>query len=485
MSFPHEIVLERATLEGVSYETPNGEILTAPTLSGTLSADGEDANLTWTKPDTEVPIMSYEVIVDGSVHTNVLEREYQYQDLTYNQLYDFQVRAIGPMGLKGPISNTVTLEGGGQPDLTTHAVGEYKGGSIAWNNLVGESPDYTIEGYNVYYAAGHDEGAASWAKLNNSQLATSFTSFAYIGLADDFDFMLGVTYLYNSGQESKKYINKITTMPPNPYYVASLWRGVLVANDKHDLKMRNPDIYKGIQVSDTAEVRVTEFSPGSAIDRYIWVQDWLGIYFNDPVKVAWWLESHNQYQELEYEMNENGDCDNGIQPDSWKYVRGNLTYIEEKGFADEGYIKAGWYHDPEKTMYGPRCASNTKSYFLIQVSQGDIVDEFNLNDKGYQLIKKDPTKPRLQVTTDPSFPDIREFEIKTHKGFPHHNLYIKDKGGSYGTRYGGDIVEFDALGKLSIDVSGMTVGDKVAKIEYLYMDESSSGEETNEVEFTV
>lgn len=480
MSFNHEIVPKDATLEGVSYATPNGASINAPTLSADLVNKGEDAHLTWTEPTSNVTIYSYKIYIDGVEVAEVRDLEYTQTSLTYNQQYNYQVRAIGPLGILGPMSNQVTLTGGGLPSPILNTLGEYKGGSITWDDLSSNS-FYTIEGYNVYYATGHNEGSASWTKLNSTLLSTTVYSYALFGLADSFDFMLAVTFEYDGGQESPKYIGKATTISANPYYMVEIDGAAhFIASNEFQLGYYygGDFIYKGLQVAEnlSQEIIVSEAGRSSLIQRVIWTKEWLGVYFNDLTDVVFHLNSPNHLQEAKFTMAE------GCASDAWNYVEGNITSIRVHDLAWDEHVRAGWWHYPRHTIYGPTCDGETNLVFRIDIAPEDIVKEWNLgNSYGFKFQKKLPSDDRLKITIDPNDPSIAIFEIKHYKGLPYQNIYIKPSGGSY-SKHNASPLQIPIT---YYEVNDLTAGDYTGQVEYLFDDQSAYSTKSNEVNFTI
>jgi len=491
MNFQHEIVQDLATLEGVFYEQPSGEFLEAPVLSGSLTSGGGYADLSWTKPESTIPIIGYHLIVDGVEIEDLISAQTTKYSVDYQVKYDFQVRAIGPTGVRSNVSNTVTITGGGLPDPRVFTYSEYKGASIVWPNLANYDIDSTIEGYNVYIST--NTVSPSWTKLNSSTLGTDIRGFTSFVPQVGEETLLAMTYLYDGGQESEKYYKKVKPWADNSKYIFEVIIGktMVAVNDIFLNYYHGGDwIQKGLLLKDGATVRVFQDGTfGSVAEAKVWIKKWLGIYFNGTTDVVWWNDVINNpsigKHELRFEMDEANNCSTYKKSKVWTLISNNWgTYSDVDLKKDrKDRIAGGWYHHRTHTIYGPSCESNRKMTYMAVVNNEDVLEEYNLyNDKIYPFYKK---QPGARLEFDEISSGIHYFNIESYRGAPWLNVYVKQNGGSYGSPENANPIKPSTRERISINFSGYSTGAYKVKVEYLFFNKTVTGLETNEVTINI
>lgn len=472
MSFNHEIVLTQAELRGVSYENPKGTFPEAPVLSGQLVNSGDDADLSWTVPNTTLTIFGYEIVVDGNAELVVTDLSYLYEDLTFDQQYDFQVRAIGPLGVKSPLSNTVTLTGAGFPYLAPSLIGEYKGASVSWSDVSNNSY-YTIEGYNVYFAIGHISDPLSFGSaINSSVLSTSFTRYAKLGIPEDTDITFGVSIIYDGGQESSIYMVPGRVSPIPDYWIVH-------SENNPPVSIISSRAGGGaLVVKEGAQVNIFEISDTS----YLYRKKWVSIYFNGTWETYFRLSGNfktpRTYINSEGCANEDFVLKDGGNQD----FQGNMPANHS--------LRGGWNKSFGWTVSGPTCGHRVGTTWKLTIANlddilEDNVQRFNGNSRiDFEMYKFQSPTQRLTADVPAASPSIVRFSLERYKGLPYVNLYIKSQGGAYSTPYNGAPIT-DWPGNF-YEVTDLAAGDYTAKIVYVFQDSSEYTDvETNEVNFTI
>lgn len=472
--FRNEIIENLVTLRTISYEKPKGEFLGAPTLEGSTSEEGDDALLEWERPDGDITVYGYELFVDGVFYENVGQvTSYLYENMDFSVQYDFKVRAIGPVGIKSPFSNTITLEGGGAPVLFPAVWDEYKGTSIEWQDI-SDNTHYTIEGYNVYVEAGdYADDSSFGTPINDSPLGLSFIKYSDLGLLEDTTYSVGVSYLYDGGTESEIFFQTIQTRKAGFKYDITSW------NDPPVSIVSGEDGNAAIVVENGTEVGLRCYTPASYFQH---LKSWVSIYFNGTWETYFELEGNGK-KPLTFIVSEG--CDPG------NFTRELFGDRNFKGnIQAEMVLSGGWSRSFYWTVSGgcsaPTRTKQTWEMFVENSSETvleDNIDDYMNNDRlNFEMYKIQEQNQRLTAITQGD--GNVNFRIKRHIGLPFHDLYIKsDSDSSYGTPYTSSPIENWLAGGYS--VTDLSAGTYNAKVEYLLMDETTVLDETNEVTFTL
>lgn len=484
MNFRHKIVGRRAQLDTVSYEKVVGEFTSPPVLSGYIIGTGDDARLDWTAAEATFQIYGYELFIDGSYHTTVNSQTYIHEGLNFGQIYDYKVRAVGPLGIVGTFSNTVSLTGSGLPSLDLSAYGEFLGSSVKWND-VSENSYYTIEGYNVYFYNGATTDPSLMTKVNSSLLGLNVDRYGRLGLSEGSTVTWGVSYEYDGGQEStiQTIQVQITSIPKEfNFILGEDWlfgyntRLVSAATRK-----------AAINVVDGANITLVQIGGGPNYWEY--KNSVIGLSFGDYELISWSLDNNGRPPWI-FRAYEN--C-NPIILNQWGYLG-----FAGKLYASRGPLVGKFNGFSGITVGCPDIdARNTKTFWKLQVRGGsnDIVsnniEEF-MNATGwgsqpwFRGWEVGSGGNRLTASIPDATTGTVQFTIRRYVGLPFWNLYIKaDSDPSYGSPNNGASVIKDWGGHYRT-ISGLSAGTYNAKVIYCFVDGSEyTGVESNEVTFTV
>lgn len=432
-----------------------------------VSDDG-DFRLTWNPPSEKVYF--YEVFVNGSLDQTVRGTEAIVPDTTGGESYDFKVRGVGKIDCKGVFTNILTRTSSGLPDLYPQAYGEYKGGSVDWQNIVGVPSGHTIDGYNVYIAVGsHTTTPADFTKLNSSLISTSIHSYAYLGLSSDQRFTFAVTYEYDGGTESSMFFSMGTADSTLPkYYFKLLGYFELIGNNQ-------PLLYRGgwqnigLHLKDGAKVDIRGLRPPEPNQR-----EWVGFTgSNDTWEMAY-TTSLKETKKYLYEIQE------GCASSNVKLKQ--TGHLHATNALADGGIRLGMFLNKGGfTIMGPLCEDRDVGVkFYVNVASEDVIS-FDSTD--WEDLKagrvSDMADQRLEVDIDSG---NATFRTRKYLGLPYHNLYIEPIGDSYGTPHESNI----RMGPEGYEVTGLSSGDYKAKVGYVLEDGSTElSTQTNEVTFTI
>lgn len=484
MSFRNLITPKNATLGAVSYEDPDGDFLSGPkNLSGSVLGDGSDVSLNWDPPDSEITVFSYELFVDGSFHKSVQGTNTIYEGMEFEIQYDFQVRAVGPTGVKSPFSNQVSFTGGGLPTLDPIVFsGEFKAASIHWQDI-SDNQHYTIEGYNVYGNLGGSLGAGD--KLNSALLPLDTLGYTFFFAGLDTSFNIGVSFEYDGGQESDIFSKDGTSLADTSSFEYIANQRFLGTNNLVGAENANLSDEGGILVKAGTSVKINVsislpakqyYREWSSPDEYDILWDVLGLDVT-PCVVNW--KSGCSDDDGIFAIEENSKLSGLVTLEGSDTIK---FYISRGNWAPDN---GGWF--PLGFLFnGPQCPDRSSNLSIIarfSVGVNEILEENLVNDEGGYFLTKKPANrdERLTVTISENVP---RFSWYVYWGVFKYELYIRSKGSSnwgnpVATQSEGTITGFH-------EEEGLSADTYEAKVRFIEHDGSTYySTESNVIEFTI